>query len=105
MSAANGFWRVERLWPDATVVCIASGPSLTQSQVDYCRGKARVAVVNNNWEKAPWADVLYGADAPNDDIPMKMPFSPRYLCQPCSTPASIPTLALTPGGITVSLYF
>ncbi len=51
-----------RLWPGETFVCVASGPSLTQAQVDYCRGKARVIVINNNWERAPWADVLYACD-------------------------------------------
>lgn len=47
-----------------TVICIASGPSLTQEDVDYCRGKGRVFVVNDNYLKAPWADVLYAADGP-----------------------------------------
>lgn len=47
--------------PD-TFVCIASGPSLTQADVDHVRGRARVLVVNDNWRKAPWADVHYGAD-------------------------------------------
>jgi len=54
---------VERLWPNSTVVCIGTGPSLTPAQVDVCRGKAHVIVVNNAWELAPWADVLYAADA------------------------------------------
>lgn len=43
-------------------VCIASGPSLTQKDVDYVRGKAFVIVVNDNYLKAPWADVLWGCD-------------------------------------------
>lgn len=54
---------VPRLWPDSTIVCIASGPSLTQEDVDYVRGKAHVIVVNDNYKKAPWADVLYACDA------------------------------------------
>lgn len=45
-----------------TWVVIASGPSLTQEDVDYCRGKANVCVVNNCHELAPWADILYAAD-------------------------------------------
>ncbi len=63
MSAGDGCGRVERLWPGATVVCIGSGPSLTQAQVDYCRGKARAIVINTTWEKAQWADVLYVSDS------------------------------------------
>ncbi len=55
--------RVERLWPGSTVVCIASGPSLTQADVDCVRGKARVIAVNTSVELAPWADALYACDA------------------------------------------
>jgi hypothetical protein len=54
---------VERIWPGETVVCIGSGPSLTQADVDYCRGRARVIAIKNAVEMAPWADVLYGAGA------------------------------------------
>jgi hypothetical protein len=43
-------------------VIIASGPSLTQDQVDACQGKARVYAVNNAYKLAPWADVLYACD-------------------------------------------
>lgn len=49
-------------WAGQTVVCIASGPSLTQEDVDYVRGKARVIVVNNGFRLAPWADVLHACD-------------------------------------------
>lgn len=52
---------VERLWPGETFVCIGSGPSLTQADVDYCRGRARVIAIKHVVERAPWADVLYGA--------------------------------------------
>jgi hypothetical protein len=45
-----------------TAICIASGPSLTQEDVDYCRGKGRVYVVKECGLAAPWADVLYAAD-------------------------------------------
>lgn len=55
---------IERLWSGATAVCIGSGPSLTPADVDYVRGKARVIVVNTTYQLAPWADVLYAADAP-----------------------------------------
>jgi hypothetical protein len=51
---------VPRLWPGETVVCIGSGPSLTQEDVDACRGR-RVIAIKNAVEMAPWADVLYGS--------------------------------------------
>jgi hypothetical protein len=54
---------VPKAWPGETVVVIATGPSLTQEDVDYCRGKARVIVINDAWTLAPWADALYATDA------------------------------------------
>lgn len=52
---------VPRLWPASTVVCLGSGPSLTQEDVDACRGRAKVIAIKNTVTMAPWADVLYGA--------------------------------------------
>ena len=57
------YGRVERLWEGETVVCLASGPSLTPADVEYVRGKARVIVINTTVLLAPWADVLYACDA------------------------------------------
>lgn len=46
-----------------TAVAIASGPSLTQQDVDYCRHKkATVATVNTSFRLAPWADIHYSND-------------------------------------------
>lgn len=59
---ADGFSDVTREWEGQTVVCIASGPSLTRAQVEFVRGKARVIAINNAYLWAPWADVLYFAD-------------------------------------------
>lgn len=56
------FAAVPRLWPNETFVCVGTGPSLTQEQVDFCRGKARMIVVNDAYKIAPWADVMYAAD-------------------------------------------
>lgn len=53
---------VPRIWTQATAVCLGCGPSLTQADVDYCRGKAKVIAVNTSYELAPWADVLYACD-------------------------------------------
>ncbi len=63
MKPQTPFARVEKLWPNSTIVCLASGPSLTQADVDYCRGRARVVCVNDTVQLAPWADVLFAADA------------------------------------------
>lgn len=42
---------------------LAGGPSLTQADVDACRGRARVIAIKNAIQLAPWADVLYACDA------------------------------------------
>lgn len=52
----------------ARAVCIASGPSLTQSDCDTVRAwrdaspDRIVVVVNNTYKMCPWADALYGMD-------------------------------------------
>jgi hypothetical protein len=58
---------VSRSWERMTVVCIASGPSVTQQQLEIVRrarerDAVRVIVVNDMYLVAPWADVLYFAD-------------------------------------------
>jgi hypothetical protein len=54
---------VPRLFPGGTVVCMASGPSLTPEDAEYVRGKADgVIVVNTTYKMAPWADILVGSD-------------------------------------------
>lgn len=45
-----------------TWLLAASGPSQRKEDLDFARGKARVLVINNTWELAPWADVLYACD-------------------------------------------
>lgn len=55
--------QVERAWEGRTVVCMATGPSLTPEQVETVR-KAGVPsiAVNDAYLLAPFADVLYFAD-------------------------------------------
>lgn len=55
--------RVERLWEGQTVVCAATGPSLSAEQVETVRAAgARLIVVNDAYLRAPFADVCYFAD-------------------------------------------
>lgn len=54
-------------WLNETVVCIASGTSLTDHDVAFvhnmrAQGRCKVIVVNNNYIKAPWADHLHACD-------------------------------------------
>jgi hypothetical protein len=54
---------VPKLWPGDTFALLGSGPSLAPADVDAVRGRARVIAINNGYQLAPWADVLYAADA------------------------------------------
>jgi hypothetical protein len=54
---------VPRAWPGETVVILATGPSLTVADVEYCGGRARVLAINDAYTLAPFADCLYGTDA------------------------------------------
>jgi hypothetical protein len=51
------------LCPGGTVVCLGGGPSLTPEDVNRCQGQATVIAINDAYRLAPWADVLYAADA------------------------------------------
>jgi len=48
---------------DKPFVIVASGPSLTKGQVDYCKDRASVVVINDNYKIAPWANYLYACDS------------------------------------------
>lgn len=51
-------------WGGRTVVCIASGPSLTPQDCEAVRAAGHPSVVTNTtFRMAPWADVLFGFDA------------------------------------------
>lgn len=59
----NHYWEVPRVWEDKKVVVMATGPSLTTEQVQEVEDSdAAVVVVNDSWQLAPWADVLYACD-------------------------------------------
>lgn len=55
---------VPRCWDGETIICIGGGPSLTDGDVAKCFGaRAKVAVVNDAYRMASWADLLYGCDS------------------------------------------
>lgn len=49
-------------WSGRTVVCIASGPSLTAADCEAARGHPAI-VTNSSFRLAPWADILFGHDS------------------------------------------
>ena len=58
-------------WVGSTIVCVASGPSLTEDDLETVRrwrdeapANRRVIVVNATFRRAPWADALYFGDLP-----------------------------------------
>lgn len=56
------FATVPTLWPGSTVVCLGTGPSLTEADVNACRDRVKVIAINDAFRLAPWADVLYACD-------------------------------------------
>lgn len=55
---------VVRRWPNSTIACVATGPSLCAEDVSALRGSVdAVIVVNDAYRLAPWADALVAADA------------------------------------------
>jgi len=54
---------IEQKFKDQTVVCIASGPSLTQDQVDQVEYSFLPTItVNNSFQLAPWCDIVFACD-------------------------------------------
>jgi hypothetical protein len=52
------------MWPGATVAILASGPSMSQATADEVRQAGLPAIaINTTHRLAPWADMLYAADA------------------------------------------
>jgi hypothetical protein len=54
-------------WRGAAAVCMASGPSLAQEDIDQVEawrepGKRVAIVTNTTFKKAPWADALFAYD-------------------------------------------
>ncbi len=54
-------WSVPPEWTGETAFLIGGGPSLRGFDASILRGR-RVIAINNSWELAPWADVLYFCD-------------------------------------------
>lgn len=51
-------------WPGRTVVCIASGPSLTAEDCEAVRAAGHPTIVTNTtFRRAPWAGILFGHDS------------------------------------------
>ncbi|HEY9819100.1 MAG TPA: hypothetical protein V6D20_25305 [Candidatus Obscuribacterales bacterium] len=49
-------------WSKESVVIAASGPSQNKTDIEAFRGTHKVVVINDTYQLAPWADVLYACD-------------------------------------------
>lgn len=56
------YWSVPRMWDGQTVAILASGPSMSSAVAEKCR-RFKTIAINNTFRLAPWADMLYAADA------------------------------------------
>lgn len=56
-------WAVPRMWQGQTVAILASGPSMSRAVADAVVGRVPVVAINNTFELAPDADMLYACDA------------------------------------------
>lgn len=50
-------------WSGKAVAVIASGPSINKAEVASLRGRLSVIAIKENYDLAPWAEVVYGCDA------------------------------------------
>ena len=53
---------ISREWEGQTAAIFASGPSMTREQAESCRGLRCIAVNNQSFDCAPWADILWSTD-------------------------------------------
>lgn len=51
-------------WRNQAVAVVASGPSVKKDEVASLKGRIKVIAIKENYDIAPWADVVYGCDAP-----------------------------------------
>jgi hypothetical protein len=49
-------------WEGETIALIGSGPTAKKAGVDQLQGRAKVIAINESWQLAPWADMLYACD-------------------------------------------
>jgi len=49
-------------WTGECVAIVAAGPSVKQDDVNKLKDRIHVAVINESYRLAPWADVLYACD-------------------------------------------
>lgn len=55
---------VPRIFPESTIVCVGSGPSLDRSDIDACQAAGcRILTINTAYQLCRDADIVYAPDA------------------------------------------
>lgn len=49
-------------WAGETAVLVGAGPSAKDVDLEKAKGTARFIAINDSWQLAPWADILYAVD-------------------------------------------
>jgi hypothetical protein len=49
-------------WEGETIAIIGSGPSAKQANIDALKDRAKIIAINESWQLAPWANMLYACD-------------------------------------------
>lgn len=57
------YWHIERELEGQTVVLVGGGPSLADVDLEPLRGRLTIFGMNNAYQKAPWCEYLFFADA------------------------------------------
>lgn len=53
----------EARWKGETVICVASGPSLTEDDAGLAQESGyKIIAANNSWQRVPKCDVIYASD-------------------------------------------
>jgi hypothetical protein len=51
-------------WRDECAAIVASGPTIKKMDLDCLKDRIHALVIKETWKRCPWAEVLYGCDAP-----------------------------------------
>jgi hypothetical protein len=51
-------------WRDECAAIVASGPTIKKMDLACLKDRIHVLAIKETWKKCPWAEILYGCDAP-----------------------------------------
>ena len=96
------YWEIPPEWQGETAFVVGGGPSLEGFDAECLRGH-RVIVINNSWELAPWANILYfcdwkwwdeGLNGTSNGDRVKAEFTGKYVVTPAFAAPYVKTIEL-----------